>query len=223
MKANARICAVFAAAICLSLPPEPGGAGEDWINAEQVAACLADAPGHPEACLPIVVAPCDHHAESGFLRACLFRLRQRWERAIALDGSVTRLPYDPVCMAYLGAWRGFEPYAVRQQRNACRLLATTLVFFGLEAMRHAAFAADIESAESCALETAHVGIETTCIWLIRDFCLSDGLAARTCEARERAVWEAIHIANGGRETPHRPLRELAVLAMQTLLHAEQAD
>lgn len=221
MHAKALICIGFAAAILLTFGAK--AQERDWINVKQVAACLANASAHPEACLPIIKAPCVNHEENGFMRACLFRLRQRWERAIAPNGAIARLPPDPVCMASLGARLGFEPYAVRQQRNACRLFTTALTFFGMAQPRRESFVADVESAESCVLENAQVGDAASCVGLIRDFCLSDDLPEETCNARDRAVWEAIHIMHGGRKNPHRPLTELAGLAIETLLVSEGPD
>lgn len=100
------------------LAPAPAYAGE-LVNDEQVAACLADNAGEPETCGGVLEAPCAHHRNNGLLRACLFRLRERWERQVATSDAAMPSANE---MAATCPREGAEPVGVSIRRNRCRIM-----------------------------------------------------------------------------------------------------
>lgn len=103
--------------LVIALIALPVHAGE-VVNDEQVAACLADNDGAIEPCTGVLEAPCVHHKASGLMRACMFRLRERWERQVAATGA--RMPSAEE-MADACPREGTEPVSVSIARNRCRI------------------------------------------------------------------------------------------------------
>ena len=61
---------------------------DERVNADQVLACL-NAERSAAACAATLMAPCAHMQAAGFLRACAYRLRLRWQEM--LDRDLARL------------------------------------------------------------------------------------------------------------------------------------
>ena len=114
----------------LALPVHAG----EVVNGAQVAACLVDNEGSVTRCAGVIEAPCAHHKANGLLRACMFRLRERWERHVA--GNLATPPTaDELSNAC--PREGTEPVSVSINRNRCRIgvLATHWMQSGQEARR----------------------------------------------------------------------------------------
>lgn len=70
--------------LLLALLVMRANAGE-VVNDAQVAACIADNRGDAALCIAVLEAPCAHHKATGLMRACMFRLRERWERYLSAE------------------------------------------------------------------------------------------------------------------------------------------
>ncbi|MFK7945468.1 MAG: hypothetical protein AB8B85_21520 [Paracoccaceae bacterium] len=98
----------------LALPVHAG----EVVNDEQVAACLADNDGQVARCAGVIEAPCAHHKANGLLRACMFRLRERWERQVAIGEAPAPTGEE---LAEACPREGTEPVSVSINRNRCRI------------------------------------------------------------------------------------------------------
>lgn len=132
----------------------PVRAGE-VVNHEQVAACLADHAEFSRDCDPVIQRPCAHMAKIGLQRACMFRLRERWERfawgemewmLALLDQSNAgmllahreewRLGERDDCRKAWGETPRGNPDLASINRNTCRIRWTANWWHRLETNKH---------------------------------------------------------------------------------------
>ncbi len=221
-------------AVVLSLDIVSPVLATDASNQSEVSACLTASEGEPTTCVAEILHPCADAEGAGRLRNCFHKLGRSWlvatETAMSdllgrasprlqlfallhhEDGLGTAGPEcDTAARTFLDSLGSTNRQVVNQ---ACAVFEAATSWHRMTAgsadssASFLAFQADIESMESCVLETGHIGEEQSCTGLIASGCVEDGQTLPACVAHERRVWAAIAQDALGALEPAVVLKEL---------------
>lgn len=195
-------------------PPARAAEAQDT---SAIASCLSENASTPIACLSDVLQPCSEHTDARQLRRCFHGLGRVWQKLADAAEHEVLAEAPPRAQLFLillrDDWRAgtgsncpataTSALSIMGVRNpkvaaqACEVFHAATWWHELTSgsagggTSYQAFQADVESMESCVLETGHVGQEQSCSGLIASGCLEDGGELAICAAYERRVWAAI--------------------------------